>query len=111
MEEADGRWWTLCQHHQIAERSQKEQLAFLRDMPESDIVRTAGDLKWFSFPLVVDGKTLTATPEGEFRFFLGPEADRVKQDSATEPIEVLIGDCDAEVRALLLSSLGPPTLG
>jgi carboxylesterase type B len=101
MDEADGRWRDLCQYLQVAEKSPKERIDFLQDMSESDLVHVAGEMGWFSFPLVEDDKTLTTTTGGSWRFFLGPQLDTASQTANTGPIKVLIGDCDGEVRVLL----------
>ena len=98
MNEADQRWGKLCQHLQITEKSGNEQIAFLRDITAPDLVRVAGELGWFVFPLVTDNKTLTARSDGGWEFVLGPKPGSTSQITSIEPIDVLIGDCDAEVR-------------
>jgi hypothetical protein len=56
---------------------------------------------WFSFPLVEDNKPLTTLADKSWKLVLGPQSDTTSQTMNTEPIKVLIGDCDAEVRVLL----------
>jgi carboxylesterase type B len=103
MDEADQRWRGLCQYLQIAEKISEERIDFLRDMTDSDLVRVAGEMGWFGFPLVEDDKTLTKIADGKWRFFLGPQSDTASQTANVGPIEVLIGDCDGEVRIFLLT--------
>jgi carboxylesterase type B len=103
MDEADQRWRGLCQYLQIAEKIPEERIDFLRDMTDSDLVRVAGEMGWFSLPLVEDDKTLTKIADGSWRFFLGPQSDTASQTANVGPIEVLIGDCDGEVRNFLLT--------
>jgi len=100
--EADQRWKSLYEHVQVTQRTPKEQVDFLRDMSEADLVRAAGELGWFSFPLVTENKTLTETPNGQWRLVLEPRSDYGSLDSIEGSIDILIGDCDAEVRAPFL---------
>ncbi|ERF71125.1 hypothetical protein EPUS_09148 [Endocarpon pusillum Z07020] len=95
-EEADSRWMYLCQHLHITHKSEKERVDFLRKMPASDMVRIAGEIKWFSFPLVAENKTVTMLPDGGVKVVLEPRSDAVNQGMEDEPIKVLIGDCDGE---------------
>lgn len=69
-------------------------------MPASDLVRAAGEMGWFIFPLVIDNKTLTETSDGQWRSTLGPEPDHYTKVSSIEPLDILVGDCDAEVKRL-----------
>lgn len=100
MEEADSRWLYLCQHLHITDKSEKERLNFLREMPASDLVRVAGEIQWFSFPLVADNKTLTMSCDGRVKAVLAPRSDAADPSTQEESIKVLIGDCDDEVRFL-----------
>jgi carboxylesterase type B len=97
IDEADQKWFKLCQHLQITEKSGRDRVAFLRDMPASDLVRVAGELGYVGFPVVADDRTLTIATDGGSRFVLGLEPDTASQVMTTGPIGVLIGDCDAEV--------------
>lgn len=98
-EEADSRWMDLCQHLHITDKSEKERVDFLREMRASDMVRVAGEINRFSFPLVAETKTVTVSPDGGIKVVLEPRSDAVCQGKEDEPIEVLIGDCDDEVRS------------
>ncbi len=104
MEEADSRWLCLCQHLHIMDKSERERVEFLQEMPASELVRAAGEIKWFSFPLVADNKTLTMSSDERFRLVLGPRSDATDQGSQEESIKVLIGDCDDEVRFFFLNA-------
>lgn len=97
-EEADSMWMDLCQHLHITDKSEKERVDFLRGLPASDMVRVAGENKMFSFPLVAENKTVTVSPDGGVKVALKPRSDAVNQGMEYEPIKVLIGDCDDEVR-------------
>lgn len=91
----------ISRHHlRITEKTQEECINILRDMPEAVLARVVGELKWLSFPLVVDGRTLTVSSDGHWKFVLGPDSNPASSATNSEPINVLIGDCDAEVRIL-----------
>ena len=98
MGEADNRWIHLCQHLHITDKSEKERVDFLQELPASDMVRVAGEIRWFSFPLVGDNKTVTVSSDGGVKVVLEPRSDAINQGMEDEPITVLIGDCDDEVR-------------
>jgi carboxylesterase type B len=98
MDETDRRWEQLCDHLQIREKSQQERINILREMPEADLIRVAGELGWTSFSLVADNKTLTITSDGRWKFVLEPETNPASSATNSEPMNVLVGDCDAEVR-------------
>ena len=97
MDEADQKWIKLCQHLRIAENSGRDRISFLRDIPASDLIRAASESGYIGFLVVADNRTLTAAADGKWSFFLGPESNVDSQVTNTGPIDVLIGDCDAEV--------------
>jgi carboxylesterase type B len=97
MEEADERWEKLCRHLKIERLSANERVEYLRKLPEGDLVRIAGQMGWATFPLVTDSKTLFESPDGGWRFSLGPRSEQAGHVADTAPIDVLIGDCDDEV--------------
>ncbi|CZR63734.1 uncharacterized protein PAC_13631 [Phialocephala subalpina] len=98
LSEANETWEKLCQHFAIEKDSQISRLERLRTLPTEELMRAQKELGWMAFPVIIDGASFKATDAGcEVLIDLdGGRASREVTKSSEAPIEILLGDTDAE---------------
>jgi carboxylesterase type B len=99
LEECEKRWNSLCDYFGIKDQPGNQQVELLRRMPAEDLIKAGGDLGWMIFFLASDNLTITALSETEWSVDFDQKQDVAASRPVvgTDPIEVLIGDTEAEV--------------
>jgi carboxylesterase type B len=99
LSEANTNWDRLCQHLGFEKEGPISRLESLRTLPTEELLRAQIDLGWMAFPVIVDGESFRAIDAiCEMLLDLdGRPQSSDGQQSSGEPIEILLGDTDAEV--------------
>jgi carboxylesterase type B len=107
LEACEKRWHALCDYFELTDQPECQQMEALQNMPATDLIRASGDLGWMVFFLADDKLTITALSDDEWtiNFDQNDNRDANQDTNPAEPIQVLIGDTEAEVR---LKSFGSP---
>lgn len=102
LEDCDRRWDALCDYFGIADQPDMQRMEMLRRMPAEDLIRAGDDLGWKVFFLASDNLTITALSETEWSvdFDQNEGGEAIRESGDAEPIKILIGDTEAEVRCI-----------
>lgn len=96
---ADKCWEDLCKHWSVDQESGIQRVELLRRIPALDLIRTASELGWGTFPIVVDNSTVRdCTHEADVTIHLGDDDINNKIKAVDRPIQVLLGVTESEVR-------------
>lgn len=104
VEEADQKWSKLYDRLGVIDKAPKDRLKVLLDMTAAELLDVAISLGWLTWHPVEDALTIHACPSGGWRVFLGQREDLHEQQKPApkDPIYILIGDCEDEVRSIRL---------
>jgi hypothetical protein len=102
LEDCDRRWDALCDYFGIADQPDMQRMEMLRRLPAEDLIRAGDDLGWKVFFLASDNLTITVLSETEWSvdFDQNEGGQAIQESGDAEPIKILIGDTEAEVRCI-----------
>lgn len=97
---ADEKWQRMYAKLGIEGNSGAERMEGLFKMSQSELLATAVSNQWFMFPPVKDGMTISDGTGDAWLVHFGKHENRPKRarSDEDEPITVLVGDCEEEVR-------------
>lgn len=100
LEDLDKKWEKLYNELDIAAKSQQEKTEVLLALSTSELLAISDKLGWIVFPPAKDGLTIRDRVGGRWSVHLGQSEDPILEEALTqkEPIVVLAGDCEEEVR-------------
>lgn len=100
-EELDEKWEKLYNALGIAAKSQQEKMEALLGLPASELLAISLKLGWIVYSPAKDDLTIRDRVGGRWSVHLGQTESEISQEGLTrkEPIVVLIGDCEEEVRS------------
>jgi len=99
IEVCENRWKALSDYFAMNNETETRRMELLREMPATSLVKAGEDLGWMVFFLADDGMTIRALSRTDWAVQFDHEfADEPQESVSTEPINVLIGDTEKEVR-------------